>query len=110
MLRRTVMPIAAGDAYLQVNVCSSSQVPEPPKITPEMLQDQKNPVRLPLSLGEPREDTDAKGKPCTVYDCVMHTDVLERTKTDAEMKEFVVELCLQVCQQSIHIRFACICS
>lgn len=46
-----------------LNVCHAIQVPEPPKITPEMLQNQENPVRLPLSLGEPREDTDAKGKP-----------------------------------------------
>jgi len=83
-----------------VNICSSTQVPKPPEISAEMLQDDSGcRVRIPLSLGEPREDQDKEGKPCTVYDAIMHTDVVERATTEKEMKEFMVELCLQWIEQ-----------
>ena len=86
-----------------INVCASPQVPKPPPITAEMLQEEQTRVRIPLSMGEPREDTDKEGKECTVYDAIMHTEVVERAKTEKEMKEFVVELCLQWVEQKFEL-------
>jgi hypothetical protein len=82
-----------------INVCSSPQVPKPPEITPEMLQEEAPRVRIPLSMGEPREDSDKTGKPCTVYDAIMHPDPVDRAKTEKDMKQFIVELCLQWIEQ-----------
>jgi HSP20 family molecular chaperone IbpA len=86
-----------------INVCASPQVPKPPPITAEMLQEEQTRVRIPLSMGEPREDTDKEGKECTVYDAIMHTEVVERAKTEKEMKQFVVELCLQWVEQKFEL-------
>ena len=88
-----------------VNLCASPMIPEPPKITAEMLAEETCRVRIPLSMGEPREDTDKEGKECTVYDAIMHTDVVERAKTEKDMKEFVVELCLQWIEQKHDLQF-----
>ena len=82
-----------------VNVCASPQVPKPPEITEAMLQEDQCRVRIPLSMGAPREDADKEGKECTVYDAIMHSEVVERAKTEKAMKEFVVELCLQWIEQ-----------
>ena len=88
-----------------INLCSSPQIPQPPKITAEMLAESECRVRIPLSMGEPREDTDKEGKECTVYDAIMHTDVVERSKTEKDMKDFVVELCLQWIEQKHDLQF-----
>ena len=34
-------------------------------------------------------DQDKEGKPCTTYDAIMHTDPVERAKTEKSMKDFV---------------------
>jgi hypothetical protein len=86
-----------------INVCASPQIPKPPPITAEMLQEEQTRVRIPLSMGEAREDTDKEGKACTVYDAIMHTEVVERAKTEKEMKDFVVELCLQWVEQKFEL-------
>ena len=89
-----------------INVCSSPQVPKPPEITPQMLQGESARIRIPLSMGEPREDQDKEGKPCTTYDAIMHTDPVERAKTEKSMKDFVVELCLQWVEQKFSLELS----
>ena len=59
------------------------------------IQYPKHPLESVLSMGAPREDADKEGKECTVYDAIMHSEVVERAKTEKAMKEIVVELCLQ---------------
>ena len=84
------------------NVCSSIQVPEPPKATIAELQNagEDGPrMRIPISLGAPRQDTDKEGKPCTIYDACFHPEVIARAKIEPEMKEFVVEMCMQWIEQ-----------
>lgn len=43
-------------------------------------------LRIPLSLGEAREDWDKKGDPCTVFDFIWNPDSLEECKTNQLFK------------------------
>jgi len=43
-------------------------------------------LRFPLSLGEPRNDLDRQGDPCTVLDCVFNTDVVRGAQSLRALK------------------------
>jgi hypothetical protein len=94
-----------------VNMCSNSAVPVPAawpagKLPEEVstaisnlnsgkeISDQDaEALRLPLSLGEPRNDLDKHSNACTVFDCVFSTEVMKSCGMRA-MKVFVTEAAL----------------
>merc|ERR1719272_989241 len=49
-------------------------------------------MRIPLSLGPPREDLDKDGEVCCVYDVVFHSETLETALNDKEFRGFVLQL------------------
>lgn len=99
----------AGSKYF-INVCGSIQVPKPAEITAEVLAMENPRVRIPLSLAAPREDTDRSGGACQVFDAVVHADVIKKCEAEgkegAEMKQFVIELCLQWVEQKHELELA----
>lgn len=48
-------------------------------------------MRIPMSLGPPREDLDKNGEVCTVYDVVFHPDAVEGSLKEAEFRSFVMQ-------------------
>ena len=56
-------------------------------------------MRIPLSLGPPREDLDKNGEVCTVYDVVFHPDAVEGALKEAEFRGFVMNLVVHQVQQ-----------
>ena len=51
-------------------------------------------IRIPLSLGEVREDFDKKGGPCRVYDIIWHPTTLKKATDDKNVKQVVIELAM----------------
>ena len=49
-------------------------------------------MRIPLSLGPPREDLDKDGEVCCVYDVVFHSETLETALNDKQFRGFVLQL------------------
>lgn len=49
-------------------------------------------IRIPLSLGNVREDNDKKGEIAQVYDVIWNPTTIERCKTDPSFRQIVVEL------------------
>lgn len=49
-------------------------------------------IRIPLSLGNVREDSDKKGDVAQVYDVIWNPKTVERCKTDPTFRQIVVEL------------------
>jgi hypothetical protein len=45
-------------------------------------------IRIPLSLGPPREDLDGSGEACRVYDVVFHPATVENARQDREFRDF----------------------
>ena len=53
--------------------------------------DQKG-IRIPLSLGEPREDFDRKGNICQVYDVIWNPGTVKKAKTEVLFRSGMIEL------------------
>jgi hypothetical protein len=67
-------------------------------------------IRIPLSLGNVREDNDKKGEIAQVYDVIWNPTTIERCKTDPSFRQIVVELAfnhiLQRSQHQLDLRFS----
>ena len=66
-------------------VRSFSREPDPNDETVER-------VRVPLSLGQARNDLDKNGEPCVVYDVVFNTEVMDQALHAKDFKDFLVGL------------------
>jgi hypothetical protein len=49
-------------------------------------------LRVPLSLSDPRADVDNKGTPVIVYDIIWNPEVLERSTSEPNYRQLLVEL------------------
>lgn len=49
-------------------------------------------VRIPLSLGEQREERDKKGEPALVFDVIWAPDTVKRAQSDPALRQAIVEL------------------
>lgn len=59
---------------------------------PELvMKDGEEQTRLPMSLGPPFEDVDAKGEPCLVFDVLFHPSTLDDAQSPAFLR-FLVEM------------------
>ena len=56
-------------------------------------------MRIPLSLGEVKEDRDKKNEPVQVYDFIFNPKTVSNAQKDAEFRQGVVELCFSYIQQ-----------
>ena len=88
-------------AKVFINVCSSDHVDKPAPVEggaggegSDELQ-----MRIPMSLGPPREDLDKSGEVCTVYDVVFHPDAVEGALKEEEFRSFVMQLTVHQIQQ-----------
>ena len=75
-----------------INICQSDHVDPPSAEEAAALDDGTLPLRIPLSLGPPREDLDKSGEVCAVYDVVFHPDAVEGALKEEEFRSFVMQL------------------
>lgn len=71
------------------------------KITPEeaaRLNASDTGVRIPLSLGNVREDFDKSGNAVQVYDFIFNTGTVKQAQKDAAFRQSMVELCFNYVQ------------
>lgn len=103
-----------------INVCSSELVPAPGnwvagKVPEEVLKALENTkskqdasfqdaLRFPLSCSDPREDSDKKGEPCSIFDCIFNVDVVKQAKAFRLLKQFLIDLCLEWIGQKVSVR------
>ena len=81
-----------------INVCQSEHVDKPaPVSNGENVEEVQ--MRIPMSLGPPREDLDKSGEVCTVYDVVFHPEAVDGALKEAEFRSFVMQLTLYQIQQ-----------
>ena len=89
-----------GGAKVFINVCQSEHVDKPGQVEmPEGATAEEVQMRIPLSLGQPREDLDKNGSVCTVYDVVFHPEAVQSSLKEAEFRNFVMQLTLHQIQQ-----------
>ena len=85
-------------AKVFINVCSSDHVDKPAPVDSDTNAEEVQ-MRIPMSLGPPREDLDKNGEVCTVYDVVFHPDAVEGALGEAEFRSFVMQLTVHQVQQ-----------
>ena len=92
--------IDEADRKAFINVCHTSEIPEPADITQEELtklleSDDAASYRVPLSLGVPHDELDKKGEACTAYDVIINTNFYRKCLKQSVFKEFVTLLAAQ---------------
>ena len=81
-----------------LNITSSGYVEKPHNKT-LMEFDGEEGIRVPLSIGDPKEDFDKKKTPCVTYDLVANPDTVEECANQPEFKATVIQLCMSAVQQ-----------
>ena len=70
-----------------INLCQSEHVDPPGEIQVPGGDPEECQMRIPLSLGPPREDLDKDGAVCCVYDVVLHPDTIASALSTTESRE-----------------------
>uniref|UniRef100_A0A8C9ACX5 PIH1 domain-containing protein 1 n=1 Tax=Prolemur simus TaxID=1328070 RepID=A0A8C9ACX5_PROSS len=79
-----------------INICHSASIPPPADVTEDellqMLEEDQAGFRIPMSLGEPHAELDAKGQGCTAYDVAVNSDFYRRMQNSDFLRELVVTI------------------
>uniref|UniRef100_A0A8C0LMN2 PIH1 domain-containing protein 1 n=1 Tax=Canis lupus dingo TaxID=286419 RepID=A0A8C0LMN2_CANLU len=79
-----------------INICHSPSIPPPADMTEDellqMLEEDQAGFRIPMSLGEPHAELDAKGQGCTAYDVAVNSDFYRRMQNSDFLRELVVTI------------------
>lgn len=91
-----------------INVCFDNQVPKPntdfnPSIVYPLIMN--NQWEIPIITSNVRGDKDKKGAICYVWDCCINTECMSWVNKDYQLREILVEWCLESCElrQSVEI-------
>ncbi|CDW72984.1 protein kinase domain protein [Stylonychia lemnae] len=69
----------------------------------EKFGDSESGIRIPLSMGQLREDFDKKGEAAQVCDVIWNPKTIERCKIDAQFRQIVVELAFNYYAQKFNV-------
>ncbi|XP_006898730.1 PREDICTED: PIH1 domain-containing protein 1 [Elephantulus edwardii] len=79
-----------------INICHSPCIPPPADVTEDellrMLEEDLAGFRIPMSLGEPHAELDAKGQGCTAYDVAVNRDFYLRLQNSDFLRELVITI------------------
>lgn len=79
-----------------INICHSPSIPPPADLTEDellqMLEEDQAGFRIPMSLGEPHVELDAKGQGCTAYDVAVNSDFFRRMQNSDFLRELVITI------------------
>nr|8BDU_A Chain A, PIH1 domain-containing protein 1 [Homo sapiens]8BDU_B Chain B, PIH1 domain-containing protein 1 [Homo sapiens] len=79
-----------------INICHSPSIPPPADVTEEellqMLEEDQAGFRIPMSLGEPHAELDAKGQGCTAYDVAVNSDFYRRMQNSDFLRYLVISI------------------
>jgi hypothetical protein len=79
-----------------INICHSPSIPPPADVTEDellqMLEEDQTGFRIPMSLGEPHAELDAKGQGCTAYDVAVNSDFYRRMQNSDFLRELVITI------------------
>ncbi|XP_049757731.1 PIH1 domain-containing protein 1 isoform X2 [Elephas maximus indicus] len=87
---------SSSEGKVFINICHSPSIPPPADVTEDellqMLEEDQAGFRIPMSLGEPHAELDAKGQGCTAYDVAVNSDFYRRMQNSDFLRELVVTI------------------
>lgn len=89
------------DAKIFINICHNEEIPLPeidfnPSIVYPLIVN--NQWEVPIVTSSIREDSDKKGNLCYVVDCCINTKCVSWIQQDLQLREIVIEWCLESCE------------
>lgn len=84
-----------------VNICHNTEVPLPeidfdPNVVYPLIMN--NQWEIPIITSMVREDADKKGNLCYVWDCCVNSKCISWIQKDLQLREILVEWCLESCE------------
>ncbi|CAL9737066.1 protein interacting with Hsp90 1 [Monosporozyma servazzii] len=96
-------PTTYQNVKIFINLCHSDKVP-PPKTQFNPLttftEIMNNQWEIPIITSPQRWDNDKKGNKCMVYDCLINSNNINDLDTVPELKQIVIEWCIESCELS----------
>ncbi|KAG0660298.1 hypothetical protein C6P44_003301 [Monosporozyma unispora] len=96
-------PTILQNVKIFINLCHSNNVP-PPKTAFNPLttftEIMNNQWEIPIITSPQRWDIDKKGNKCIVYDCLINSNNINDLENVPELKQIVVEWCIESCELS----------
>ncbi|CAK6437328.1 unnamed protein product [Pipistrellus nathusii] len=93
-----------------INICHSPSIPPPADMTEDqllqMLEEDQAGFRIPMSLGEPHAELDAKGQGCTAYDVAVNSDFYRRMQNSDFLRELVVTIAREGLEDKYSLQLA----
>ncbi|XP_076987267.1 PIH1 domain-containing protein 1 isoform X2 [Tamandua tetradactyla] len=87
---------SSSEGKVFINICHSPSIPPPADMTEDellqMLEQDQAGFRIPMSLGEPHAELDAKGQGCTAYDVAVNSDFYRRMQNSDFLRELVITI------------------
>ncbi|XP_008251027.2 PIH1 domain-containing protein 1 [Oryctolagus cuniculus] len=96
------------DGKVFINICHSASIPPPADMTEDellrVLEEDQAGFRIPMSLGEPHAELDAKGQGCTAYDVAVNSDFYRRMQNSDFLRELVVTIAREGLEDKYSLR------
>lgn len=96
-------PTTYQNVKIFINLCHSEKVPHtrtPFNPLTTFTEIMNNEWEIPIITSPQRWDTDKKGNKCIVYDCLINSNSINDIDTISELKQIVVEWCIESCELS----------
>lgn len=98
-----------GHGKVFINICHTKEIPAPEDISEKRLVELWNTAnetceyRVPLSIGERREEPDKSGKPADVYDVAINTTFFGKVETNSMFRMFLMDVVMQGIEDKFHV-------
>jgi hypothetical protein len=102
LVSSTKSPKRAQGLKVFVNMCSDHRLPEPPEKDSKLLiakAEQGINWSFQVVVSDEKKDVDKAGKPCAVWDCVIHPWFLVESIHDPVFKVLIIETCLETIEE-----------
>ncbi|KAK3909102.1 PIH1 domain-containing protein 1 [Frankliniella fusca] len=92
-----------------INICHTKDIPAPEDISERRLMELWNAngetcdYRVPLSIGEGRQEPDKSGHPADVYDVAINTDFFGKVESSNMFRMFLMDVVMQGIEEKFHI-------
>lgn len=96
------------DDKIFINICQTDSIPNPDDISEQQLveilqSETPSEFRVPMSIGEPRTDSDRNGKPATIYDIAIHPTFFKKVENSQLFKQFLLTVVFEGIQDKYNI-------
>ncbi|KAJ8661348.1 hypothetical protein O0I10_003100 [Lichtheimia ornata] len=101
----------ASGTVVYINICYADAIPAPPVMPESEIEkafnaDPTATYRVPVSLGQERNEHDNAGKPALIFDACINTQPYMRSERHLEFRLYILELCIELIEERISVELS----